>query len=174
MGTDKATVEIGGVPMIDYVAGVARQVTRPVIVVGGVERSGTLRTIPDAGAPHQGPLAGVVAALRAAEGPILALAVDQPFVQREFLEQLLARFDGHRPVVPVDQGVLQVTCAVYPSGFLALGERHLQEGGSLWRALRESDLDAWKDWPGDGRSWLSIDTPEALEEAIGRFGHPPI
>lgn len=167
-------VEIGRVPMIEHVARAARHVADHVIVVGRNEPILGIPSIPDDGPPQQGPLAGVVAALRAADGPILALAVDQPFLERELLERLVARFDGHRPVVPLDDGVLQVTCAVYPSSFLEIGERHVQEGGSLWRALRESDIDAWSDWPGDGRSWLSVDTPEAIDDALRRFGHPPM
>lgn len=174
MGRDKAFVEIGDVPMVRHVANALHTVTDDIIVVGKPGPVLDLPTLPDAGPPHRGPLAGVVAALRHVGGPIVVVAVDQPFLERAVLEALISRFDGSRPVVPVDEGILQVTCAAYPVGFLDGAERQLAAGGSLRRAVRHSSHDAWSDWPGDGRSWFSLDTPKRVDEAILRFGHPPM
>jgi molybdopterin-guanine dinucleotide biosynthesis protein A len=79
MGTDKAFILIDGVPMVQRVVVALRQAgARRVLVVGGdigrLSAAG-LDVVPDA-EPGQGPLAGLVTALRSLEGPTVLLPCD--------------------------------------------------------------------------------------------------
>lgn len=173
MGTDKAFVEIHGRTMLASVAEALSAVVDDIVVVGRAELEG-YRAIPDE-TPHQGPLTGVVTALRLGED-ILCVAVDQPFLLQTTLRALAEAGrdqDQPRPVVPHVDGFTQVTCAFYPVAFLDTAARALEEGKPLWRALTESGYETFVAPPEeDGRSWLSIDTPEDLADATVRFQPP--
>ena len=172
MGTDKANVEIAGTTLLDRVATVVAGVADRVVVLGG-DRAG-YESWPDR-APGAGPLAGVATALdRMAEDRALVLAVDNAFVRAETLHHL-ASIVSELPVVPVDDaGVRQVTCAVYPKQIAGQAMEEAEAGGSVQTLLdRVSFLpvtpEEWAGWGEDGRSWYSVDTPEALKEGVSRF-----
>ena len=76
------------------------------------------------------------------------------------------------------QGKTGQTCAIYPDSW---AERAIAEDAAdgsiqsllddlLHRPIEESE---WRAWGEDGRSWFSVDTEEALQEGIERFGPPP-
>jgi molybdopterin-guanine dinucleotide biosynthesis protein A len=105
---------------------------------------------------------------------VALVAVDHPFVRSDLLRRLVA-IRSDRPVVPVDEtGVRQVTCAVYPK---SIGEAAVQEaaaGGSIQTLLdrvsfRPVAPNEWRSWGEDGRSWFSVDSPEALERAESTY-----
>jgi molybdopterin-guanine dinucleotide biosynthesis protein A len=105
---------------------------------------------------------------------VLIVAVDQPFVRNLTLERL-TELESRIPIVPVDEeGVRQVTCALYPK---AIGEAAMEEAeadGSIQSLLDRVSFQAvtpevWAPWGEDGRSWFSVDTPEALEDGMRRF-----
>jgi molybdopterin-guanine dinucleotide biosynthesis protein A len=172
MGRDKAGIEVHGVAMLDRVARAATEVVDRVVVLGS-SRQG-FETWPDV-VDVAGPLAGLVTALsRMTEERVLLLAVDNAFVRAETLTRL-ASLSSELPVVPVDtDGVRQVTCAIYPKTLAAIALEEAQTGGSIQTLLdRVSFLpvtpDTWESWGEDGRSWLSIDTPQALQSALDRY-----
>lgn len=177
MGRDKAYVEIDGRSMLSCVADTLAQVTGDIVVVGRTSAGG-YASVPDS-IPHKGPLAGVVTALRSGAS-ILAVAVDQPFVQIATLEALLRLAEDQLvverplPVVPHSDGFAQVTCAFYPANFLRTAEQALGQGSSLRTALGSFGYEPWTDFPPgeDGRSWFSVDTPEGLQEGLRRFQPP--
>jgi molybdopterin-guanine dinucleotide biosynthesis protein A len=109
------------------------------------------------------------------EDRALLVAVDNAFVRAETLRRLAA-VDSELPVVPVDEeGMRQVTCAIFPKHIAAQALEEAGSGGSIQTLLdRVSFLpvtpDQWGQWGEDGRSWFSVDTPEALEKGIERFG----
>jgi molybdopterin-guanine dinucleotide biosynthesis protein A len=121
-------------------------------------------------------LAGVATALTRTSAERVALvAVDHPFVRPPFLRDLVA-IETDLPVVPVDEtGVRQVTCAIYPK---AISEAALEEasvGGSIQTLLDRVSFrpvvpNEWRSWGEDGRSWFSVDTPEALGHAEVAYG----
>jgi len=84
--------------------------------------------------------------------------------------------DSDLPVVPIDdEGIRQVTCAVFPRQIAAQAMEEAEDGGSVQTLLdRVSFLpvtpDRWGEWSEDGRSWYSVDTAEALEQGLERFG----
>jgi molybdopterin-guanine dinucleotide biosynthesis protein A len=173
MAPDKANVEIDGKTMLDRVAAALGQVCRQVVVLGE-SRAGYENWPDDIDSP--GPLAGIATALnRARQDRVLVVAVDNAFVRAETLIQLVA-VESELPVVPVDAaGVRQVTCAVYPTAIADQASEEAEGGGSIQSLLDRVALhpvtpDIWSGWGEDGRSWFSVDSPEALAEATDRFG----
>lgn len=172
MGRDKAMVEIDGQPMVLHVAAALRRVTPHVVVVGRNVTVAGLATVPDTTPGRRGPVAGLEAALLHATGAsVLLVGTDQPFVRAATLARLMEQPEGDA-VIPIADGVLQTTCALYRQGCLAAASGVLERGGgSLRDVLAGIDVNVvdetrWRSWGEDGRSWLSIDTPEALAAAV--------
>lgn len=181
MGADKALVEVGGRPMIDWVADAARAALGRVVIVGRSRGLAGLEAIPDAGPGRLGPLGGIHTALAAFRRPVVAVAIDQPLVRAATLERLARFGDPSLPAVPIDDGWEQVTCARYPIEWLEETERELRDGGSVRTLLRRLpwqriEPPEWRTWGEDGRSWFSIDTPADVVTAEQRYRldlHPP-
>lgn len=137
MGTDKALVEVDGVPMAVRVADALEGGgCRPVAFVGGdvalLDRFGRT-TVPDDW-PGAGPLGGVLTALRATEDDVVAAACDLPFVDVGSVRALIdagAGFD----VAVARTTRLQPALAWWSQGAL---ERVLE----LWRGGTRSLLEA--------------------------------
>lgn len=172
MGRPKSTVEVAGWPMGELVARALSAVCEDVVAAGGP--AGGLEVIPDFdGFDNVGPLVGIAAVLDQLGAPIIAVAVDQPWVRVETLQELAARCDD-RPVVPMDGGSRQVTCAAYPRSFLPFALDALPDG-SIQSALDVAPhlaVDTWSTWGEDGRSWFSVDTIADIGTGIERFGVP--
>lgn len=179
MGADKALVAVDGEPMIRRVLSALEVVADRVVVAGPRRPLDGVEAIADPVDGPIGPLAGVAAATSLALGAggpqsvVLAVAVDHPFVRPGTLQQLLVLYEG-RAVVPVDGGVRQVTCAVYPAAWQAAIRQELDAGGSLQSLLggmshREVPPGEWGGWGEDGRSWFSVDDPEALAAGLERY-----
>ena len=174
MGTDKAQALLGGRTLLDWVVAALSQVVSEVVVIGR-EAAGEIRSIPDADLGGRGPTAGIATGLTEGGGrPILVVGVDQPWVRPATLAALL----GVKPLpaTPLDVRY-QITCAAYPAKSLpslmevAREERSLQPevprlGGTVILPER------WRSWGEDGRSWFSVDTPEALSEGLRCYGSP--
>jgi len=172
MGTDKADVEISGSTLLDRVATAVAEVSDRVVVLGEMREG--YESWPDQ-APGSGPLAGLATALSLmTEDRALLVAVDNAFVQPGTLAHL-ASVESDLPVVPVDHaGVRQVTCAVYPRQIAGQALEEAESGGSVQTLLDRVSFfpvtpDQWEAWGEDGRSWYSVDTPEALASGIDRF-----
>lgn len=172
MGQDKADVMVRDATMLEMVGAAVDAATGHTILLGP-HRAGW-ECWPDS-VHVDGPLAGIATALaRAAEDVVVVVAVDHPFVRAATLDRLLDRCKG-RPVVPVDaHGVRQVTCAVYPTSISANAVEEANSGGSIQSLLDRVAFDAvvpeeWSEWREDGRSWFSVDSPEALGQALALF-----
>lgn len=173
MGRDKAGVLVGGRTMLDIVGSAVGAVSHQTVLLGP-DRDGW-ECWPDSVHTH-GPLAGIATALsRTYHTHILLVAVDQPFVRRETLAEIVALADDI-PVVPVDDnGVPQVTCALYPRTIQTEAMDEAAAGGSVQSLLdrvsfRPVPPDEWASWGEDGRSWYSVDHPDAVQEGIRRYG----
>ncbi|MDX1690549.1 MAG: molybdenum cofactor guanylyltransferase [Acidimicrobiia bacterium] len=174
MGVDKAFVDVAGRPMIEWVLEAAEAVTDDVVVVGRRGRVAGREAAMDLLEGRHGPAAGLATALARNGGPVVLLACDQPWVRVETLAHLVERFDD-RPVVPVDDGWPQVTCAVYPSRLALPMTAAARRDDSIRTVLDTVDVDRVDDWAStgeDGRSWYSVDSPAALEAGLRRFGAP--
>jgi molybdopterin-guanine dinucleotide biosynthesis protein A len=122
---DKAVADLAGKPMIRRVADrlVApvdeilvncRPAQRPGIeeALSGLELPVRFAEDPE---PDQGPMAGIMTGLEAADGEYAAVvACDMPFVSPAFVRYLFERAEGHDAAVPqVEDEWFQTTQAVY-------------------------------------------------------------
>ncbi len=169
MGSDKATLSINGRAMIDHV--IAAVAELPVLVVG--RQHPGVPSVPDRSADRRGPLAGLVTALEATAGPVLLLGADQPWIRSATI-RAMADFGHPLPTAPMDSGVRQVLCAVYPPAVLPEAVRLLDAGRGPQALLdlgcREIAPTTWRRWGEDGRSWFSVDSPQALADGLIRYG----
>lgn len=178
MGADKATLVLGGMRMVDRVLEACRAAGLDGTIAGaappGLERI-TLADPPGIA----GPAAGLAAAMRAFPGgDIVVVATDQPYLRPATLRGLLAT--PGTAVVPV-QGRRQTLCAVYRARCAEELERLLAErrNPSLQTLLdrvatTEVGPGEWAQWGEDGRSWISLDTPERWEAAAAAWPEPPL
>lgn len=172
MGQDKADIMVRERTMLEMVGAALREVGDQVVLLGP-ERDGW-ECWPDTVSAH-GPLAGITTALQRTGHPLaIVVAVDHPFVRPRTLRAMIERA-GELPVVPVDDhGTRQVTCAVYPSAIGDLAREEADSGGSIQSLLDRVAFDPitpeqWQAWGEDGRSWFSVDSEVALDEALARF-----
>lgn len=174
MGTDKAAVAIGDQTMLERVAEVAGSIGDAILVGGPPSRDP--RHLPDLRSGRMGPLAGLEAALAHGAGrDVILVGVDQPFVRAETLRQL-GSLTGDA-VVPIDDGWEQVTCALFREPCLPAVQAALDDAQDLAIitvldrvTTTRVERDEWNGWGEDGRSWYSVDTPEALASGIERYG----
>lgn len=177
MGADKAEIRVGSAIMLEHVAAALKDVADEVVIAGRTEPVDGIPAVPDPGIPHLGPLAGLAAAAAAhPEGLLVVVAVDQPWVRPHTLRQLVTRATD-LPVLPVDGGIRQTTCAVYPAAMLSNIDEELAGGGSIQSLVDRVSFvpvteDEWSGWGEDGRSWYSADTMTAIEVGIDRYGPP--
>ncbi|WP_156925281.1 molybdenum cofactor guanylyltransferase [Nitratidesulfovibrio termitidis] len=81
-----------------------------------------------------GPFGGVITALRVAQGPVLVLSCDLPFMERAVLERLLAHRAARRPGAvmttfqQVETGFIESLVAVYEFEALPLFRQALEDG----------------------------------------------
>lgn len=140
LGADKALVRLDGTRLVDRVVDEVARVAAPVVVAAGERRIGGLAVeqVPDAHVPGAGgpagPLAGIVAGLRAvAPAPRVAIvAVDLPGVSGDVLVHLAARIGAADAAVPAVAGrlqplhaVLAASCGPVLDDALAAGERRV-------------------------------------------------
>lgn len=114
MRRDKATIELGGVPLAVRVARALAQVAYPVLAVGNEAETG----LPVVDDPRQGPLvafAAGAAELRARGhgGSILLVACDLPLIEAALLEFVAQSLGDADVALPVLDDRDQQLCACY-------------------------------------------------------------
>ena len=137
MGSDKALLPWGATTLLDHAVQRLDEVCESVRILCGAQPRYADRGLPlllDAGAGGDGPLAGLLAGLRAL-GPHQAglfLAVDLPTVPATLLAQLATLAADADAVVPVTERGPEPLCALYRASCeppvarrLATGERHM-------------------------------------------------
>jgi molybdenum cofactor guanylyltransferase len=135
LGGAKATVELGGRPLIAYplaafaAAGIeAIVVAKPETELPPVEA----RVVTEQSEPTH-PILGVVTALHEAGGrPVIACACDMPFVTAAVLTELVSR---RAPAAVHDGERLHPLLARYGPADLPVLQRTLEDGGSATSAL---------------------------------------
>lgn len=139
MGTDKASLVVGGLGLADRAAAVLRAVCTAAVEVGpGHTDLVAVREVP----PGSGPLPALVAGWRALgyecgfEGRVIALACDMPGVTVG-LVRLLAEHPAEVSVVPVAAGLWQPLCARYAPEALAVAEELVAAGARSMQSLLE-------------------------------------
>jgi molybdopterin-guanine dinucleotide biosynthesis protein A len=175
MGTDKARLELGGVPLAVRTARILASLCADVIWVGGAPPRGAPgRAAADPpGTPSS--LRGLVGALEAARAPrVLVVATDLPGLSADLLLALLALPEADVALPQTDAGP-EPLCALYARdavlpkarGHLAAGRLALRE---LLAELRISPLagDALRSFDPDGAVLANANTPAEWERARAR------
>ena len=173
-GRDKALVPLMGQPLLFRVGERLAKVCQEVIVVGPPERK---RLLPDACVVQDifqdaGPLAGLHAALnRARHRWSIVVACDMPFLNPALLRYLLSLREGYDVVLPRHGGYTQQLHAAYSRSCLPHIETQLTKGDykidRFFPAVRVRYVDEPELRLHDEllRSFLNVNTPEALAEA---------
>lgn len=138
MGSDKAFLELGGMPLLAYAVAQAAAVAAKVRIVGDPAKFSAFgEVVPDVFV-NRGPLGGIHAALQASQTQLnLVFGVDLPFVETRFLKFLIDQASACDAVVTVPSagGYFQTLCAIYRKSFAAIAERALAEGRNRIDAL---------------------------------------
>lgn len=173
-GIPKGLELVGGARMIDHVAEALRTVTSDLLIVANAPDAAAW--LPDVRVerdviPDCGSLGGVHAALSHANGDVLVVAWDMPFVTPALLRALAEASPEHAAIVPLGSDGIEPLCARYAASCRAVAERLLARGERRARALAESVSSMVIEPPIDPRfgdrytQLLSINTKLELERA---------
>jgi molybdopterin-guanine dinucleotide biosynthesis protein A len=177
IGSPKAGLHFGGRPLLARVIATLREVAADVIVVGApgqvidLPAGMAVRRVSDF-EPDRGPLAALYSGLIEARGELaVVVGCDMPFLNAALLEAMFAMVDGHDALIPLSGGRRQPLHAIYSVG-CAAAVRVLLDGGVERLGAVEDALSTrilgeaeWRPYSPDGRTFLSINTPEDLAHA---------
>ena len=170
MGQDKALVEFRGAPMIEHMSTAVAGAGLEALIVGRNDAVSGLRAVDDLPNIGGGPSVGLLSAFEASPpSDIFLVAVDQPLLRSATIKSLLD-VPGDI-VVPMAGGHPQVTCALYRHAVHTTLADLVGTGVLKLRRLLDAvdttyvEERTWSTWGEDGRSWLSLDTPQAVRDA---------
>lgn len=169
MGRDKAFLDFEGTPLVRRQAALLAAVGCREILISG--RPGVDYGVPEARvifdpADDQGPLGGLVAALRTMqEARLLALAVDLPRMTAEFLQRMISVGDASMSVVPCGRHGYEPLGACYARSLRGPAEAALIGGRlSLQELVAEAEaaglVRRLSLSPGDERVFENWNAPE--------------
>ena len=169
-GADKATLEVGGVPLLERVLAALAEVPDVVVVGDPVPTSRTVtftREDPVGGGPAAALLAGVRALPRTPR-LLVVLAVDAPFVTTATVSRLLLSSRDHGALLVDEGGRRQYLCAVYLTAALlaaapAPGE---EQGLAVRRLVADLDLAEVPALPWEARDVDTWEDLRALQERL--------
>jgi molybdopterin-guanine dinucleotide biosynthesis protein A len=128
MGRDKALLAFGGKKLIQRACELASSVTDSVTIIGPRDTFMAYGKVVEDIHPGRGPLGGIYSVLSHARTDLnLILAVDTPFIARDFLVRLrgVAEHGTAAATVPRINNRFQPLCAFYRKSFLPAAERAL-------------------------------------------------
>ena len=172
-GVDKATLEVGGVRLLDRVLAAAAAVCSRVVVVGPVRPTAVDGvTFVTEAQPGGGPAAAVAAGLDALRDcdVVLVLAADLPLLGAEHLRRRLATLDrpGAQASAAADRDGPNPLLAAYRAPALRSASAAVVAGDPAARLLPPATVVADL-----GPATLNVNRPEDLAEARRRLGPPP-
>lgn len=174
MGRDKALLMFGGEPMLQRTARLAAGTGREVVVAGREAPPGweldDVIFIPDE-RRAEGPLGGLVAALRHLGRPVLLIPCDLPLLATDALLWLLDRSE-ERPLrdglVALNAGRPEPLFSVYAPSVLPHAIRLLKEGRRSMQELYRAGSFEMMELPEEIAPLLrNVNTPEEWEEICG-------
>jgi molybdopterin-guanine dinucleotide biosynthesis protein A len=132
MGTDKATLMVGGERLWQRQLGVLRELTPDTLWISARARPDwcpeDVEVILDE-SPSRGPLSGIAAALaRLRTSHLLSLAVDMPQMTAAHLRKLWSCTESGRGVVPANENWFEPLCAIYPAESSDAARHALSQG----------------------------------------------
>ena len=179
-GRDKATVEIGGTPMLLRMRSLLCDITKEVNVIAAPHKYAALGItgISDRW-EGQGPLAGIITALQTTEEIAggaewnLIVGCDMPFLTREWLTYLAERAEASsaETVAPRSEQGLEPLCACWRTSAAAKLQRTF-EGGTrkITEAMKQLHMEVvdeadWKRFDTAGRLFWNMNTAADYDEA---------
>lgn len=175
MGGDKPLRVFAGERLVDRAVGLARGYAPAVVVC---VRSAAQAPDPGADAVYdaaeaEGPLAGLIAALRDARRRrfafVLAMPCDAPFLPADLGERLMAGIGDRPAALAESDGRLHPACGLWRTEVLDTAEAYAAEGRRSLRGLAERLGAATVAWPADAaEAFVNLNTPEELEAAARR------
>lgn len=187
MGTDKASLKIGGVTQLERILELVRPLTADIYLSVAHLSEGTsafnsersklnVQLLPDL-EPSPGPLGGLQAAFQHdPESNWLVIACDLPLLKNEDLQSLVDHHDDKKDATcflnPLDDHP-EPLCALYsPSAAVKLGivlEKNQRCARRFLASLERTDLR-----PTDSRSLLNLNRPEHLAELEHLHEYGPV
>lgn len=173
-GVDKGLLELGGRPLVLHVAEHLKLQTAELIVSCN-RNEGTylnlgLKTVSDELPFTEGPVAGIVAALRQTRTPYALIAsVDMPFLPDDLAESLSRGISDETPIAIIDDGAhLQYLTTLMRTDMLSAFEAALKQGVRAVRHIQQTLGVRAVRYAHPGHAFMNINTPEDLAEA-GQF-----
>jgi molybdopterin-guanine dinucleotide biosynthesis protein A len=164
MGADKASLQLeGGLSLVDRVCERLEILSDDVFVVSKTPRDVRARLVLDE-IDDQTPLAGIIAALRAAKHPyVFVCACDMPYISYELVAKLVDRAEDYEVAVPTHDDRIQSLHGVWAKACLAKLEAQWAVGErAVFRAMQRLDTYI-VNANGSAGSFTNINTPEELE-----------
>jgi molybdopterin-guanine dinucleotide biosynthesis protein A len=169
MGTDKAFIELEGVPVWRRQLRMMQQLEPTEIFISGPPhdewKHADCVIIPDAES-NAGPLAGLVAALRRCTTPLLlTLAIDLPNMTSDYLRGLMNSCAANVGALPAEADRYEPVSAVYPTRALHIAEnclasRELSLQRFAARCIAERLVNVKPIAPDERPLFLNMNTPE--------------
>ena len=179
MGSDKALLPLGGMPLIEHVLRRVEGLGDEVLITTNRPEDYAFlgKRMAEDRRPGAGALHGLLTALEAARGErVLLVGCDMPFVSRSLLEHMLAIATDAEVVIPRRGGKFQPlhaiyskTCAGPVSQALEAGEKRMISFFpriQTWIVEQET-LDQYDP---EGLSFFNANTPEELAQAERLLG----
>lgn len=174
-GSDKALLALGGRPLLAYVIDSLRpQVGALAINANGDPARFSAWSLPVIADPFpgEGPLSGILAGLRWAQGPVVSAPADTPFLPRDLVEKLIQVSQREHPdvVVAARRGDVQPVIALWsPQVMLdleyTLAQTRMRGVESFFRT-RKWAVASFDDGPDP---FLNVNTPGDLAAAEARL-----
>ncbi|MCL6479820.1 MAG: molybdenum cofactor guanylyltransferase [Peptococcaceae bacterium] len=173
MGRNKALLEIGGISMIERVAGVLAQHCSEILVAGEnieLNRMG-FHIVPDI-YPGCGPLGGIHAGLTAAQNRFsFTAACDIPFLDGGLMRRMILEIEDNCAAVVLKTGqYLEMLFSIYSKEFARAAETCIKNG--VYKITAALSLVRWKavevdlaEFPDLKKILMNVNTPEDYEEA---------
>lgn len=162
---------IGGKSLLDRAAEMAEQWSDQIVVAVRDEAQlghSSLPYIPDEAA-IEGPLAGLVAALRFGREhaeSVLTLPADMPFLPPDLLERLREGLGGSSAAIASSGGYLHPVCGLWRASSLDAVPDYLASGHRSLRGFADAVGFVVVDWPAEPLDpFFNINSPEDLTTA---------
>ncbi len=165
-GRDKAVADAGGRPLALHAVLALRDAgIDPVIAVGGTAGAALgLPTVADRH-PGQGPLGGLITALRwAGRGLVVVVPCDLPLLRAAHVRSLVAAAGPDRAAVAEVEGRPQPSVACWPASWARSLQQHFDDGARAWRTALSAG--EWRPVPMAPEAVADADTPEALDRLL--------
>jgi molybdopterin-guanine dinucleotide biosynthesis protein A len=177
MGQDKAFIEIAGLPMIERILRVLRDLFEETLIVTNQidPYRGLDTSIYSDAIPGHGALGGLYTGLLFSSfDTSFCVGCDMPFLSPALISYLTDKTEGHDVVVPRSADGLQPLHAVYSKNCLGAIRRAIADKKNKIidfyplvkvKVIPESDFSFLKGWR---ESFVNINTPEDLNQAKTR------